>query len=58
MWSNVTFSKKADFGTVSNSKIRNQCGFTKAGRGGDEGEFAALLYPLVEFFDEVGAGEG
>ena len=28
-----------------------------AGRGGDKGEFAVLLQPLVELFDEVGAGD-
>ncbi|MCP4415326.1 MAG: hypothetical protein GY805_01805 [Chloroflexi bacterium] len=36
---------------------RFQCRFAKAGRGGDKGEFAALLQPLVELFDEMGAGD-
>ncbi|MCP4419651.1 MAG: hypothetical protein GY805_23825 [Chloroflexi bacterium] len=35
---------------------RLQYRFAKAGRGGDKGEFAALLPPLVELFDEMGRG--
>ena len=37
--------------------VGNQTSFAKSSWGRDEGEFAALLHSLVEFFDEVGAGD-
>ena len=38
------------------SPLRNQGGFTKAGRGGDEGEFVAEMEALIQVFGQARPG--